>query len=222
MRPSDSSRPVIASSLRPRRLPPAVFRCGGREASPGKNAELRAKPSPLRTLPDGYRTSLPEGSSPRIRTPYGASLSFDSALHLRLPPDAPSRVFHSLALRALVTSMRGSLRQGPQRTFTSCSAPMPGAPRDASLRSSSPAPGFTLRPLRGLGSERHQFGYTTGILPARGRSPRKRRDFVPGRLEACAPSAPTGRIDPPRPGLHPPTSQEISTPATADPENSQA
>src|ERR1700680_3895701 len=47
------------------------------------------------------------------QTPYGASLSFDTVAHLRLPLDTPSRVKARAEPRALVTSVAGSPRQGP-------------------------------------------------------------------------------------------------------------
>src|SRR3954471_11782480 len=76
------------------------------------------------------RASLPRASSPRQRTPYGASLSFETTTHLRLPSDPPSRkptdtkpqhrpAARSIPGRALASSMLGSL-SGPQdRTSTS-------------------------------------------------------------------------------------------------------
>ena len=139
--PSDSSRPFVISSFRPRRLPLALSRRGGREVSPGKNTELHADNRRLYSRPaDGYRASQLRASSPRAVRLTDASLSLGTALHLRLPPDAPSRVSEpprrtGAPVDALVSSVWGSLRQGPKRTFTSCSAPMPGAPQRTRLRS---------------------------------------------------------------------------------------
>jgi hypothetical protein len=56
--------------------------------------------------------------------PYGASLSFGSALHLGLPIDAPSRNDHTgqsyaaapAGRRAPLPLVGGSLRQGPRKT----------------------------------------------------------------------------------------------------------
>src|SRR5579872_1480723 len=56
-----------------------------------------------------------------VRLP-SASRMLGLALHLGLPPDPPRG-------EALVPSVGGSLRPGPQRISTSCSAPMPGAHR---------------------------------------------------------------------------------------------
>src|SRR5579872_5533103 len=58
-----------------------------------------------------------------VRLP-SASRMLGLALHLGLPPDPPRG-------EALVPSVGGSLRPGPQRISTSCSAPMPGAHRPA-------------------------------------------------------------------------------------------
>ena len=91
MRPSDFSRP-FAISL-PRQLPLVVAHRGGREISPGKNAELHTK---LVATTHARRTDIGVcrrlSVHPAERMPYGASLSLGSMLHLRLPPDAPSRV----------------------------------------------------------------------------------------------------------------------------------
>src|SRR5262245_43782247 len=98
-------------------------------AEAGRSPRVRTQnfvptPSPLRAPADGYRASPPHDGSPTERTPYIASLSLGSALHLRLPPDPPSRARHTPQVAgapagALVTSVGGSLRQGPQRTWLS-------------------------------------------------------------------------------------------------------
>lgn len=91
-RPSDSSRPFATLSFRSRWLPPAVARGGGREVSPGKNAELRADAVAYTCA---TRRKLGFAAVGRL-TPWlarliSASLSLGSALHFRLPPDGPSR-----------------------------------------------------------------------------------------------------------------------------------
>ena len=73
---------------------------------------------------------------PRAIRLVDASLSFDARFHLRLPSDPPSRARQRYAsakdlvlqIDAPALPVLGSLRQGPMRTFTSNSAPMPGAP----------------------------------------------------------------------------------------------
>jgi hypothetical protein len=65
---------------------------GSREASPGKNAELRANAgaiTPGRT--DGYGSAAERQLALGFRSLLSALLSLGLALHLRLPPDAPSR-----------------------------------------------------------------------------------------------------------------------------------
>jgi hypothetical protein len=89
------------------------------------NAELGAKPSPLRAPAGGYRDSTGHGrSSPgQHALRRFAFARFDTA-----PSDFHQTPFAGQPL----SSVGGSLRQGPQRTITSCSAPMPGARRPAS------------------------------------------------------------------------------------------
>ena len=121
-RPSDSSRPFATLSFRSRWLPHAAGRSGGREVSPGKNAKLRADAVAYTCA---TRRKLGFAAVGRL-TPWtarliSASLSLGSALHLRLPPDGPSR-------GRPCRFSDGFLPSGPKRTFTSSSAPMPGAP----------------------------------------------------------------------------------------------
>ena len=82
--------------------------------------------------------------------------------HQTPPRGSPSWRGPSFRTSALVSSVWGSLRQGPQRTqliaSTSCSAPMPGAPKCVSaalfdpavpsLRPTSPAPKHEIPPTR--------------------------------------------------------------------------
>lgn len=106
-----------------------------REISPGKNTEFRDKPSPLRSPAGGYRTSQPRARSSPGSAPYGVSLTFDSSLHFRLPPDIPSRATRRVRLHAtsgsgpsfrtnaLVTSVWGSLRAPRGLGFDATSSP---------------------------------------------------------------------------------------------------
>ena len=81
------------------------------------------------------------------------------------PPLAGSPAFSPgkdlvLQINALVSSVLGSLRQGPKRTSTSCSAPMPGARHAAdSLRSGKPRIGVN-RPQREGSAERPRAALT--------------------------------------------------------------
>ena len=107
-----------------------------------RNFPLHPRPYALPPTDIGLRSPL--AGSPKGRAPLDASLSLGAEVHLRLPPDLPSRARQGCAtgkdlvlqIDALVSSVLGSLRQGPMRTFTSCSAHMPGAPDPSSLRSS--------------------------------------------------------------------------------------
>lgn len=91
----------------------SAFTHGDREISPGKNAKLHPKPSPIRTPPDGYWASLQAASS----TPRSCA---SSALHLCSVPSCTSG-FHQTQPRgcALALLVAGSLRQGPERTSIS-------------------------------------------------------------------------------------------------------
>ena len=88
-------------------------------------------PSPLRAPPDGIWASPPGGGSP-------CGWRASSALRLCSVRHCTSD-FHwtALAVPPLVSLVMGSFRHGPKWTFTSCSAPMPGALRAASLRSAA-------------------------------------------------------------------------------------
>jgi hypothetical protein len=101
----------------------ADFHRGAQQNSSGKIHRFRHHP--VATTATRIRTDLglrcwtpthPPGQ------PYGASLSLETVTHLRLPPDLPSqaprRLHPSAAARvfpskALVSSVSGSLRQGP-------------------------------------------------------------------------------------------------------------
>ena len=78
-------------------------------------------PSPLRAPPDGIWASPPGGGSP-------CGWRASSALRLCSVRHCTSD-FHwtALAVPPLVSLVMGSFRHGPKWTFTSCSAPMPGA-----------------------------------------------------------------------------------------------
>ncbi len=136
MRPSDSSRPFVISP----------FVLSDSRSSPSRSAEAERSPRvktwnfplhrrPYALPPTDIGLRLLTASSPKGRTPHDASLPFDAGFHLRLPPDLPSRARQGLSsgkdlvlqIDALVSSVLGSLRQGPMRTSTSCSTPMPGA-----------------------------------------------------------------------------------------------
>ena len=87
-RPSDSSRPFVISSFVLDDYRPSAEA----ERSPRvRTQNFVPTPSPLRSPSDGYGLRCCRPAHPTGRTPYGASLSLGSALHLRLPPDAPSR-----------------------------------------------------------------------------------------------------------------------------------
>jgi len=73
----------------------------------------------------GQLTLIGRLTALRFRSVQHGTLDFHQA--------PPRGAFTLVPIHALVTSVWGSLRQGPQRTyllsrFTSCSAPMPGAP----------------------------------------------------------------------------------------------
>ena len=86
-------------------------------------------PLPLRAARRRKQGFTAVGQLTPGRAPYGTSLALGSALHRQTSTRRP--LAHDLgSAGALVSSMRGSLRQGPQRTSTSCSAPMPGAPME--------------------------------------------------------------------------------------------
>ncbi len=140
-RSSDSSRPFAISSF----VLSGYRSSAEAERSPRvrmRNFPLHPRPYALPPTDIGLRSPL--AGSPKGRTPLDASLSLGAEVHLRLPPDLPSRAHQGCAtgkdlvlqIDALVSSVLGSLRQGPMRTLTSCSAPMPGAPDSSSLRSS--------------------------------------------------------------------------------------
>jgi hypothetical protein len=146
---------------------------GGREVSPGKNAELRTKPSPLlvtRRTDIGHRreqpahprtTALRRFAFARFHTAPTASTrhSLAGSPTTHGPPPPRSRCSSSVPL----PSVWGSLRQGPQRTFTSCLAPVPGA-RD--VGSASLDPTYVLRD-HGAGGE------DVAVLKIKNRWPRK-------------------------------------------------
>jgi hypothetical protein len=128
-RPSDSSRLFAISSFRSRWLPPTQAEA---ERSPRvRTQNFMPTPSPIRPPDRRIWASLPLASSP-------SGLDASSALRFRSVRHSTSD-FHSTLPRgllllaaqpsALVSLVWGFLRQEPQRTFTSCSAPMPGAPR---------------------------------------------------------------------------------------------
>src|SRR5258708_1765095 len=119
-RPSDFSRPFVISFLvldDYRR----AFLCSRRPRDlPGKERRTSVSlPSPLRPTirrilgfaAVGQLTLVDRLTVLRLRSVRHGTI--------RLPPDIPSRGFHPLSLHALVTSVWGSLRQGPQRTYPS-------------------------------------------------------------------------------------------------------
>jgi hypothetical protein len=156
VRPSDFSRPLAISSFRPRWLPLSVARGGGREISPGKIRKTSCRHRRHYACPpNGYWAIPLSAGLPRdIRL---TTLCFRSMRHCtldfhRTPPRGPASSSVPLGKRprirgpvlrpgALVSSVWGSLRQGPQRTYTSCLAPMPGARRVA--RGGYPPPALT-------------------------------------------------------------------------------
>ena len=159
VRPSDSSRPFDISSFRSRRLPLVVSHCGGREVSPGKNAELRtdsvattrARPTDIglhRWTPvrprDTRLTAL------RFRSVRCCTLDFHQTPPRGTPGSRPSQRRCSgsvpLSHRCGVPSVRvpeglGSARIEHLLTF--CSAPMPGAHPGRAVR--VPDAGFYFR-----------------------------------------------------------------------------
>ncbi len=159
---------------------------GAQQTSLGKVRRRRAHPvatTPAAPADIGLRRREPT-HPPRM--PYGASLPFGTVAHLRLPPDAPSRVPSrpvpggSLApvLRggALAPSVPGSLRQGPGsglaymahlRSPDHASRTHRGRPRaGAELPQASPPPTAARARLRRLAA------VLPPVLTARGASPR--------------------------------------------------
>ena len=90
----DHPTPLVPSPLCPFVLVVTAYaaRGGGREVSPGKNAELHANPVAC-TCPARRNLGFAAACrlTPRLARLVSASLVLGSALHLSLPPDRPSR-----------------------------------------------------------------------------------------------------------------------------------
>ena len=117
-------------------------------------------------VPNGYRALTPVVVSPTrlgLKNRFTVRLiqHFTLGFHQTPPRGSLSFPRHLLFKSALASSVSGSLRQGPERTSTSYSAPMPGAPlvqRTVLVHKRSHACG-ELR--RGLVYPSRPFGTTT-------------------------------------------------------------
>ena len=112
------------------------FHGGGRETSSGKVHGTSMRIRRLYAHPPtdtGLRCREP--AYPRVHASISASLTFDSASHLRLPPDAPSRLRPChIGVRFPPSGSSEDLVLFHSRDFTSCSVSMPLA-LSAPLRS---------------------------------------------------------------------------------------
>jgi hypothetical protein len=135
VRPSDFFRPFVISFFRSRQLPLAAFATAEAERSPRvRNAELRAKPSPLPAL---VRRIL------GVAETYGASLSLGSALRLQ------TSIRHPLAgarRRLLAAARDPVLRAGA--LVVGVGFPPSGSPTDLIQLVSNIISPSVLRPCR--------------------------------------------------------------------------
>jgi hypothetical protein len=118
-RRSDFCWAIVSSFFRPPSF--RTHRHGAQQISRVRHTDFATIPSPLRLHLRRESGFAAARRLTQMRTPYGASLSFDTVAHLRLPPDIPSRAHRGFAtgkdlvlqIDALVTSVSGSPRQGP-------------------------------------------------------------------------------------------------------------
>ena len=136
--------------------------------------------SPIRPRHQQEQGIAAGGQLARQRTPYGASLSFATTTHLRLPPDTPSRkptgpnkhrqTARSIPTRALASSVLDSPRRGsrpglPPPISTPCQAhrsARPYGPR-STPRSPNPHKGVNSQP-----APRGQLSSGLDTAPRRG------------------------------------------------------
>ena len=132
MRRSDFSRPFFISPYVPSEYRYQIRLGAEAERSPRvRGTKLRAKPSSLPMLADGYRASLLFTSSPPSHRLIDASLfaqfstTPQASTRHSLAGGSPFRTCSScepgpvLRTNALASLVRGSLRQGPQRILCS-------------------------------------------------------------------------------------------------------